>query len=141
MWSVHQREEKEAFKIEGRAGEQESMERIQGKVAGPVELELVCIGIKRERKLENIWCRITVVLNATLGHMNVLTNRSHWRYLNREVSWLCVVGRSGGKAGQKPETGRLVRRLPQFTKKRVGGKGLKGVIAVKWERNRCKGKN
>lgn len=85
MWSFHQREEKEAFKIEGRAGEQESMEHSKGKVVGPVELELVCIGIKWERKLENIWCRIIVVLNATLGHMNVLTNRSHWRYLNRGV--------------------------------------------------------
>lgn len=122
MWSFHQREEKEAFEIEGRAGEQESMEHIQGRVVGPVELELVCIGIKWERKVENIWCQITVVLNATLGHMNVLTNRSHWRYLNREVSWLCIMGRSGGKAGQKPETGRLVRRLPQFTKEKGWGK-------------------
>lgn len=60
--------------------------------------------------------------------------------MNREVSWLCIVGRSGGKAGQKSETGRLGRRLPQFTKEKGQGEGLKGVI-VKWERNRCKGKN
>lgn len=122
MWSFHQREGKEAFEIEGIAGEQESMEHIQGKVVSPVESELVYIDIKWEKKLENIWCQIIMVLNAKLRNMNVRSNMSHWRYLNRKLSWLCVMGISGGKAGQKPETGRLVRRLPQSTKGKGGGK-------------------
>ena len=52
--------------------------------------------------------------------------------------------KSEEKAGQKPETGRPVRRAPQSTKEKAGweepGEGWKWMIAVKWERNRRKGK-
>lgn len=51
-----------------------------------------------------------------------------------------LVGSSSGDWGER-QTGRLVRRLPQFTKGKGWETGLKWVIAVKWERNRCKGKN
>lgn len=53
--------------------------------------------------------------------------------------------KSEEKAGQKPETGRPVRRAPESTKEKAGwrelGERRKWMIAVKWERNRRKGKN
>ena len=134
MWSFHQRDGEKAFEKGGIAGEQGGMDHIQGKTPSPVDLELVSVGFEWEMKLENIQCRMIMVWNVKLGNLNVLASRSHWGYLNRGVSWLCVrsmllwvaQGEMERKGRADTRASETVRRLPRSTKEKWGGKAWGG---------------